>query len=224
MDDRVEPAGREGCSRESCYRRGGRVGLLCADAALLDGKLGCVAGGVDALGTGHAAECVDSDEAVFPVRNAPYCRTEQFGKSHHPVDLKVSFAGLDDHFAGAWDLRVCGGDRVDVCSGEQAPDGAARRVSKYGKGAVLGRNDGRLQCDAHVVCAPGRHQGKLVERQRPRDAAGHDERELANVVPLDILDEAVHGLVEVVVVERQRVLIARGDRRAERDHQRVVLE
>ena len=45
-----------------------------------------------------------------------------------------------------------------------------------------------------------------------------------DVAALDVLDQAVQGLVQAAVVDRQRVLVARECLRAEREHQRVVLD
>ena len=47
--------------------------------------------------------------------------------------------------------------------------------------------------DVHALGALGGHQRELVERQRPDRADGLDERELAGVAALDVLDDPVVG-------------------------------
>ena len=45
-----------------------------------------------------------------------------------------------------------------------------------------------------------------------------------NVAALDVLNEAVQGLIHAAVVDRQRVRVARAGAGAERQHERVVLD
>jgi hypothetical protein len=52
----------------------------------------------------------------------------------------------------------------------------------------------QLDVDAHLECALGEHQRKLVERQRPRQPRGRDEGDAVRVAALDVLDEAVQRL------------------------------
>ena len=95
---------------------------------------------------------------------------------------------------------------------------------KIASGLVLGGDDRRLQLDAHVVGAAGGHQRELVQRQRPRHAAGATNAMLLRIAALDVLDQPVQRLVHAAVVDRDRMPVARVERRAEREHERVVLE
>ena len=58
----------------------------------------------------------------------------------------------------------------------------------------------------------------------PRHPRGRDEREAADVAPLDVLDQPQHRLVHAAVVDRQRVLVARSRLRAEPQHKGVVFD
>ena len=78
--------------------------------------------------------------------------------------------------------------------------------------------------DPHVVGASGGHQRELIQRQRPGHPPGRHERQAVNVAALDVLDQAVQGLVQPAVVDRERVRIAGPRMRPERQHQRVILK
>ncbi len=200
------------------------VGLLGGDAAVLDGEVGRVAGRVDVLHTGHSPVGVDTDEAVLAQRDAAHRGAVQLGQRDHPVDPQTAIAGGDHHLPRARHLHVRGVDRLDVRVPEQLGDGVARRGAEDRQRTVLWRDDRRRELDAHVGCAPGGHQRELIQRQRPGHAVRRHEREAVDVAALDVLDQAVQGLVHVAIVDRDRVLVTRMRVGAEREHQRVVLD
>ena len=68
VDDRVKRLRLDRSTGERGDRLGRRVRLLRCDAAVLDGEVGCVAGGVDALETHNLAVGVDRDEPVVGPR------------------------------------------------------------------------------------------------------------------------------------------------------------
>ena len=107
---------------------------------------------------------------------------------------------------------------------KRSPTASLAVAPKIASGAVLRRDDRRGELDAHVVGAGGRHQRELIQRQLPRQARGRDERDALDVAPLDVLDQPVHRLIQAAVIDRQRVLVAGSGLRAERQHQRVVLD
>ena len=111
-----------------------------------------------------------------------------------------------------------------LASGEELGYGTARRCAKDRERTVLWSDNRRLQIDTHVIGASGCHQRELVQRQRPSDAAGRNKRQLVDEIALDILDQPVHRLVEIAVVDRQGVLVALADVRAKREEERVVLD
>ena len=95
---------------------------------------------------------------------------------------------------------------------------------KIAKGRSSGVIIGRRELDIHVIGASGGHQRELVQRQRPRHPSWSHKGDAVDVAPLDVLDEAVQRLVEVTVVDRDRVPVARDSAGPERQHERVVLD
>ena len=95
---------RLGCDR-GAGQRGDRlrrrVGLLGAEAAVLDREVDRVAGGVDALDVAHPAVRVDADEAVLAERDAAHGGAVELGQRDDAVDLQLAVAGVDHDLAGA---------------------------------------------------------------------------------------------------------------------------
>ena len=75
----VEAPGRYRSSSQRRDRLRGNVCLLRADAAVLDGKVGRVAGRVDVLDTWNPAIWVHLDEAMLSERDATYLWSEELG-------------------------------------------------------------------------------------------------------------------------------------------------
>jgi hypothetical protein len=86
------------------------------------------------------------------------------------------------------------------------------------------RHECQLDVGAHVVGTLGRHEGQLVERQRPRNAKGDDEGDSFHVAGLDVLDQPVHALLGTRRAEGQRALIGNVLDAADGEEEGVVCE
>ena len=107
---------------------------------------------------------------------------------------------------------------------EQLPDRLAGLVAEDRQRRVLGGGDRDRQLDVHVLSARGCHQRELVDRQRPSDPSGDDERQTVHVAALDVLDQPVQQLIQPRVVDRERMLEARVQASAEGEQERVIGE
>jgi hypothetical protein len=68
----------------------------------------------------------------------------------------------------------------------------------------------------------GRHEGQLVERQRPAGVGRRHERDLLDVALLDVLHEAAQRAAEVAIVDHHRSVQRRTRTGAAGDDERVV--
>ena len=214
-DDRMERLRRHRRARQRGDRLGHRVGLLGADAAVLDCEVGRVARRVHALHVEHLPVGGHADEAVFAERDAPQARAVELGQRDHAVDLQAAVAGVDHDLARVRHLRIRGGDRVVIrARSSRSATASLAAVPKIASGLSSGVTIVVAQVDVHVVRAPRGHQRELVERKRPGHAPRRDEREARDVAPLEVLQQPVQRLVEVAVVDRESVLVARAWTRA----------
>ena len=76
--------------------------------------------------------------------------------------------------------------------------------------------------DSHPANLGGGHQGELVERQRPRRAAGHDEGDVLEVAVLGVGEHPAQRLVRARLAERDRAGVGTGGAGADRDDEVVV--
>ena len=219
----VRMHGRRG-SGDSCCDVGRRdVRLLRGEAAVLDRAARHVAGRPDALDAAHAAVRVDGDEPAFgdgqPVDRGALEQRQR----HRQVDVERP-------------LELEPQPAVVVLLGERAGTQlhAGRCEPARHRGTGLGAEDvERLgltghELDPEVEPLPPsvfrRHQGQLVERQRPGDTCARHEGD--DVAPAGIqgLERVADGGDVARPGERQRAGHGDPRLRAQREQQRVVVD
>ena len=106
------------------------------------------------------------------------------------------------------DLRQGAAIDPDPCTREPIRHDVAGGGPKDGERPRLRCHEHQLEvADVHALRPLRRHERELVERQRPHRADRLDEREASGVALLDVLHDALVGLVGVRVPERRDVLV-----------------
>ena len=153
--------------------------LLGADAAVLEQSCRGVADGVDAVPAGHVSADVDGDEAVIGSREPADGWRPETGQRDDLLGLQDR-AGAAHETAGQVDLGDLGGAHESDVRGAQCCDDVLRRLdAEQRERCRLGRHDAHVGVDAVQLDVRGGHERELVERQRPRDTGGDDERDAA---------------------------------------------
>ena len=151
VDHGVKPLGCHRGTGVRSDRQRDRIGLLGADAAVLDRELGAVPGRVDVLDIENMPVGVHAQETVFAQRDAAHARAVELGQRDHAVHVQAPVAGVDHQLAGTRDFGVGGVDRLDARAAEQPCDGAAHVLPEDRQRSVLGgdERDRDARCPCH---------------------------------------------------------------------------
>ena len=159
---------------------------------------------------------------MFAERDAADLGAVELGQGDDPLRSQRAFARVDQYLSARRDLGVGGAQHLHVRIRQPLGHRCARARAEDRQRGVLRGDQSRAQLDVHVVGPPRGHQRELVEGQRPGHAPRGDEGDALHVTVLHVPDQPLEGLVEVAVVDRDRVLVARDDASAEGEQQDVV--
>ena len=122
---------------------GGGVGALGCDAALLDGEVRDVAGGVDIVEAAHESVGVNRDEAVDRLRYAVEAQAVQPRQRDDAVGVDLA-VGHESQFAVDEVGRIRRRHELDPAFVEQFSHGLAAGVSEEFQWRFLGRDEREL--------------------------------------------------------------------------------
>ena len=154
---------------------GGGIGLLGSEAALLDRERRPVARRVDVMDTFYSGVIVDRDEALVISGQAVDRRSLHQRQGDHLGRAQCPIAGTELD-SGIVELAHGGArEEVDPTGVEQLSDSRAGRWPEYGKGSGFRCHYRDFDVEPPIGRPALRHQGDLVQRQRPGDAVRNDE-------------------------------------------------
>ena len=157
----------------------GRVGLLCAEAALLDREVGPVPCRVDVVDALDAAVLIDRQEAVLVGGEARQPRALQHRQGHDVVRLQELVSGLEGDVAVVGLVGVPAGDDADAPGLEYSCDLGAAGGSECDQGRGLGGDEADLHGHPRLPRVGLGQQGELIEGEGPGRLGRNDKGDRA---------------------------------------------